>query len=138
MKFVDNSNIYCFEGTSDINLALNKVATYCGKVVVSSKVVDGDKSLENTERIIGGCDEYSYIDVQLGAAYYIHYVVVYEGMPVDHSKQSKINYSDNSVRFAVYFNLVLQFVLTSHRRLYVDKFDIIITNWGEKRTVCMI
>ena len=111
------------------------MAIYCGNIILSSKVVDGDKSLDNAEKIARPCDEYSYVDVQLGEAHYIHYVVVYEGLPATNIKQSK------SVVFLFCLFFVLQLVFMSQYRLlnlHADKSDIDKSTCGRKRTVCMI
>ena len=60
-----------------INVALHKSGQYCGKTAVSERLFDGltDDVVSMTEE----CSDNSYIDVDLGAAHHISYVVVYRG-----------------------------------------------------------
>ena len=68
-----------FSDAGAINVALNKLASYCNTETLLNKLVDGIKTLTNFERHTETCPLLSFVKVKLGGNYIVHYVVVFEG-----------------------------------------------------------
>ena len=91
MRFCTLTLFSTNSGASEHNIALGKTSFYCGVVILDNHITDAKKWINLSHVVLHGCRDTnaSNIEVNLHAIYYVHYVIVIEGMHIDKLGKTK-------------------------------------------------